>query len=60
MHGRHAITIRFAESSRDGRYAQRPDSHQRVQTFSIAYTLLGDAHFSAVDWRESEAGASQD
>jgi hypothetical protein len=60
VHGLHAITIRFAESSRDGRYAQRPDSHQRVSTFSIGYTLLGDAHFGAVDWRTREANASQD
>jgi len=60
VHGLHAITIRFAESSRDGRYAQRPDSHQRVATFSIGYTLLGDPHFGAVDWRAREPQASQD
>ena len=60
VHNLHAITIRYAESSRDGRYAQRPDSHQRVATFSIGYTLLGDTRLGAVDWRASEAGASQD
>src|SRR5262249_8094979 len=57
VHGRHAITIRFAESSRDGRYAQRPDSHQRVATFSIGYTLLGNTRFGDVDWRAREASA---
>jgi hypothetical protein len=31
-----------------------------VSTFSIGYTLLGDAHFGAVDWRTREANASQD
>ncbi len=60
VHNLQAITIRYAESSRDGRYAQRPDSHQRVSTFSIAYTLLGNARFGAVDWRAPAVSASQD
>jgi hypothetical protein len=60
VHGLHAITARYAESSRDGRYAQRPDSHQRVATFSIGYTLLGSTRFGAVDWRARDAGAGQD
>jgi len=58
VHNLHAITIRYAESSRDGRYARRPDSHQRVATFSIGYTLLGDPHLGAVDWRAAETSAS--
>ena len=58
VHNLHAITMRYAETGRDGRYAQRPDSHQRVATFSIGYTLLGDSHLGAVDWRPQ--GASQD
>jgi hypothetical protein len=50
VHNLQAITLRYAESSRDGRYALRPDSHQRVSTVSIGYTLLGNARFGAVDW----------
>ncbi len=60
VHNLQAITIRYAESSRDGRYAQQPDSHQRVSTVSIAYTLLGNTRFGAVDWRARAVGASQD
>jgi hypothetical protein len=51
VHNLQALTLRYAESSRDGRYALRPDSHQRVSTVSIGYTLLGNARFGAVDWR---------
>jgi hypothetical protein len=47
----HAITLRYSESSRNGRYATLPASHQRLTTFSIGYTLLGQARFGAVDWR---------
>jgi uncharacterized protein DUF3943 len=60
VHNLHAITIRYAESSRQGRYAQRPDSHQRVTTFSIGYTLLGDPRFGTVDWRAGETAPSKD
>jgi Domain of unknown function (DUF3943) len=60
VHDLHAITVRYAESSRDGRYAQRPDSHQRVATFSIGYTLLGSTRLGAVDWRAPEARVAQD
>ena len=54
------ITVRLAESSRDSRYAQRPDSQQRVTTFSIGYTLLGNTRFGTVDWRAREAGNNYD
>ena len=47
----HGITLRYAESRRDGRYATLPTSHQTIGTISIAYTLLGQLHFGAVDWR---------
>jgi len=60
VHNLHAITIRFAESTRDGRYAQRPDSHQRVATFSIGYTLLGNTRFGDVDWRARDASADSE
>ena len=51
IYGPHALTIRYSESNRDGRYANLPDSHQRVHTVSIGYTALGHTGFGAVDWR---------
>jgi hypothetical protein len=47
----HGITLRYSESNRNGRYAALPTSHQRLNTFSIGYTLLGHARLGAVDWR---------
>ena len=47
----HGITLRYAQSRRAGRYATLPASHQSIGTVSIAYTLLGQTHFGAVDWR---------
>jgi hypothetical protein len=47
----HGITLRYSESSRNGRYASLPTSHQTVGTFSIGYTLVGQTRFGAVDWR---------
>jgi hypothetical protein len=62
VYGLHAITLRFAESSREGRYADRVDSRQRVATFSIGYALLGNSRFGSVDWRAGadEPGGAQD
>jgi hypothetical protein len=53
----HGITLRYAESQRDGRYAALPASHQSIGTISLAYTLLGQTHFGAVDWRPPATGA---
>lgn len=47
----HGITFKYSESSRTGRYATLPTSHQHLSTFSIGYTLLGQARLGAVDWR---------
>jgi hypothetical protein len=47
----HGITLRFSQSSRDGRYTHEADSHQHVGVVSIGYTLLGHERFGAVDWR---------
>ncbi len=51
----HGITLRYAESRRDGRYAHLPSSLQRLGTISIGYTLLGHSRFGAVDWRPDAA-----
>ena len=48
----HGLTLRYSESTRDGRYRNLPDSHQRVSTVSLGYTLLGHQKFGAVDWRQ--------
>jgi hypothetical protein len=50
----HGITLRYSESTRDGRYGRQADSHQTVGTVSLGYTLLGHERFGAVDWRSSE------
>jgi hypothetical protein len=48
----HGLTLRFSESTRDGRYVRLPDSHQHVSTVSLGYTLLGHQKFGAVEWRQ--------
>ena len=52
VYGLHGLTIRYSESSRDGRYVRQPSSHQTVRTATIGYTLLGHERFGAVDWRD--------
>lgn len=55
VHNLHGLTLRYAESRRDGSYSTLPTSHQTIGTVSIAYTLLGQLHFGAVDWRPTAA-----
>jgi hypothetical protein len=50
--GLHGLTLRYSESTRDGRYVRLPNSHQSVSTISLGYTLLGHQKFGAVDWRQ--------
>ena len=52
VYGLHGITLRYSESNRVGTYASLPTSHQTLGTVSIGYTLLGQSHFGAVDWRQ--------
>ncbi len=52
VHDLHGITVRWQISNRDGRYEHEPDSHQRVSTFIVGYTLLGHDRFGAVEWRD--------
>ena len=51
IHNLHGITLRYTESNRNGRYTGLPTSDQTIGTFSIGYTLLGQTHFGALDWR---------
>ncbi|HEX3848762.1 MAG TPA: DUF3943 domain-containing protein [Steroidobacteraceae bacterium] len=46
--GLHAVTLRYTDSTRNGRYAALPSSHQKLGTVSLEYTLLGDEHMGAV------------
>jgi hypothetical protein len=52
----HGITLRYAESRRNGRYDAFPTSHQTIDTVSLNYTYLGQTRFGAVDWRRKSAG----
>jgi hypothetical protein len=52
----HGITLRYSQSTRNGRYASLPTSHQTVGTFSIGYTLVGQARLGTVDWRPASQG----
>lgn len=54
----HGITLKYAESRRDGNYDNQPASHQSVGTISLGYALLGQTHFGAVDWRPKAAGGT--
>ena len=51
VYGRHALGLQYVASLRDARYPDQPDSHQTIGTFSLVYTLLGEAGFGAVEWR---------
>jgi hypothetical protein len=52
---RHGVGLQFVESARDAHYGNQPGTHQSDGTVSIFYTLLGDSHFGAVEWRDRES-----
>lgn len=52
----HGITLKYVTTHRDAQYANRDDTRQRVGAFSIGYTLLGQTHAGAVDWRPARDG----
>jgi len=56
VYGRHALGIQYVQSRRSAYYAEIPNRHQEVETFSIAYNYLGDTRFGAVEWRDVYAG----
>jgi hypothetical protein len=47
----HGLTLRYSQSTRDGRYVGLPNSHQSVSTVSLGYTLLGHQELGVVDWQ---------
>ncbi|MCX5786953.1 MAG: DUF3943 domain-containing protein [Elusimicrobia bacterium] len=52
VYGHHALGITYLRTSREARYSGGvlPARHQLVETIGIAYNLIGDIHFGAVDW----------
>ena len=46
-----ALTIKYLLSRRDATFPDMADVKQQRGTFGIYYTLLGQDHFGAVDWR---------
>jgi hypothetical protein len=54
IYGRHALGIQYIASIRDAQYPDRADSHQTTGTYSLVYTLLSDAGFGAVEWRDAD------
>jgi hypothetical protein len=47
----HAISLRYLWNRRDANYPTLGDRSQSNATVGIYYTLLGNGHFGAVDWR---------
>jgi hypothetical protein len=54
IYGRHALGLQYVASIRDAHYPDRPNSHQTIGTVGLVYTLLGDANFGAVEWRDAD------
>ncbi len=54
VHGRHGLGVQFVESIRQAKYGSLPGRHQSDGTVSLVYTLLGDAHFGAVNWEDHQ------
>jgi hypothetical protein len=46
-----ALGVQYVFSHRDADYAGLGDRRQSVGTIGVAYNLLGDNHFGAVEWR---------
>lgn len=53
----HSLTLKYVASQRDARYADLPDTRQKVGTLSIGYAYLGQTRSGAVDWRAPSDGS---
>jgi hypothetical protein len=51
VYGHHALGLQYVWSRRDALYPGAAERHQSVGTIGIAYNLIGDSHFGAVEWR---------
>jgi hypothetical protein len=59
IYERHAIALGYIASSRNAHYPDLPDTHQRVGTVGVYYTLLGDTKFGLRDWRSPGTGETK-
>jgi len=59
IYDRHAIALGYITSSRNAHYPDLPDTHQRVGTVGVYYTLLGDTKFGLRDWRSPDTGETK-
>ncbi len=48
--GGHSLAARYVESIRQARYGTLPDRRLSEGTVTVAYSFLGEKHFSAVKW----------
>jgi hypothetical protein len=55
VYGRHALGLQYVASIRDAHYPDRPNSHQTIGTVGLVYTLLDNANFGAVEWRDADS-----
>jgi hypothetical protein len=52
LFGHQAISLGYIIARRDAQYeGNLPSRNQRIDTVMLTYTLLGQPHFQAVDWR---------
>ena len=56
IYRRHAITVKYVVSHREANYPDLGERHQTLGTVWLFYTLLGDTHFGAVEWRRDPSG----
>ena len=49
--GHQAVGVQYVFLNRESRAPGMPTRHQRVGTIGVAYNLIGDPHFGAVEWR---------
>ena len=51
LFGPHALTVKYLMTRRLAHYPDLGERDQRRGTLSVFYTLVGDPHLGAVDWR---------
>jgi hypothetical protein len=51
IHGGNALGFQYVLSTRSAEYGTMPDKKMQEGTITIVYTILGNEHFGAVNWR---------
>ena len=52
----HGLTVRYTDTRRNAHYGTQAPTTQSVGAISLVYSLLGQTHFGAVDWRPASEG----